>query len=186
VAGRRFDPRRDVTLEAGIWLCKFLHLTAVAVWMSGLLAAPFLMVQRSGLDGGPLHRLQRMVRFLYVVLASPAAFLAIGAGTALIFLRGTYVEWFTLKLVLVGALVGLHAFIGRSVLSVFAHKGRMSAAWAAAMASATSGVALAVLWVVLAKPDFDATAMGRQLMAPGALGEALGPVLEPVTSAGTP
>lgn len=186
MAGRGVGAGRGVTLEAAIWLSKFAHLAAVAIWLGGLLALPFLLVQRAGLEGEPLHRLHRMSRFLYVAMASPAAFVAIGAGAALIFLRGTYAEWFTLKLVCVGALAGLHALIGRRVLSVFERDGGFRRAWAMVLASATAASALAVLWVVLAKPDFDAEAMAGGLLAPGALGERLRPVLERVTSAATP
>ena len=50
-----------------------------------------------------------MTRFVYVEMTSPAAFIAIGSGTALIFLQATFQEWFSLKMVLVGTLVMLHA-----------------------------------------------------------------------------
>jgi putative membrane protein len=175
-----------MTLEEVTWLTKFLHLSAVALWLGGLLALPFLMVQRSGLEGESLERLQRMVRFLYVALTSPAAFVAIAAGTALIFLRWTFVEWFTLKIACVGALAALHALIGLRVLSVFEHEGQIGKLAAVALTGVASAASLAILWLVLAKPDLDARAFAGGLMAPGALGEALAPIVDPVTSAMTP
>jgi putative membrane protein len=175
-----------MTLEPAIWLTKFVHLSAVALWLGGVLALPLLMVQRSGLEGESLQRLQRMVRFLYVALASPAAFIAIATGTALIFLRGTFVEWFSLKLVCVGALAALHALIGLRVLSVFEHEGQITKPPAVALTVAASAASLAILWLVLAKPDFDASALAGGLMTPGALGEALAPIVDPVISAVTP
>ena len=59
-----------------------------------------------------LDRLHRITRFVYVGMTSPAAFVAIGSGTALIFLQATFQEWFSLKMVLVGAMVMLHVVAG--------------------------------------------------------------------------
>ena len=53
-------------------------------------------------------------------MTSPAAFVAIGSGTALIFLQSTFREWFTLKMVLVGAMVMLHVVAGLVAVRVFA------------------------------------------------------------------
>ena len=83
---------------------KFVHLAAIAIWSGGLLVLPFLFWQRRALAAGPeLDRLHRITRFVYVEMTSPAAFIAIGSGTALIFLQATFQEWFSLKMVLVGA-----------------------------------------------------------------------------------
>ena len=81
-----------------IWMMKLLHLTMIAIWSGGLVALPFLLFQRRSLTGEDLHRLHRLVRALYVSILSPAAFVAIASGTALVFLRGTFVEWFSIKL----------------------------------------------------------------------------------------
>ena len=82
---------------------KFVHLGAIALWSGGLIALPFLFWQRRALEPGlDLDRLHRVTRFVYVELTSPAAFVAIGSGTALIFLQATFAEWFSLKMVLVG------------------------------------------------------------------------------------
>ena len=81
-----------------IWL-KLLHLAAIAVWSAGLICLPALYVQRAHVaDKDSKHRLQAMVRFLYVAILSPAAFVAVGSGTALIFVRQSFEPWFTLKL----------------------------------------------------------------------------------------
>jgi protoporphyrinogen IX oxidase len=65
---------------------KFIHLAAIAIWSGGLIALPFLFRQRAGIAPGlELDRLHRMVRFVYVEMTSPAAFIAIGSGTVLIF-----------------------------------------------------------------------------------------------------
>ena len=86
---------------------------------------PFLFWQRRLLATGPeLDRLHRVTRFVYVVMTSPAAFVAIGSGTALIFLQSTFREWFSLKMVLVGAMVMLHVLAGLMAVRVFAPDGR--------------------------------------------------------------
>jgi len=164
-----------MTLEAGVWIVKFIHLAGIAVWIAGLVAIPSLMFQRTGLEGDDLERLQRMVRFLYVALASPAAFAAIAAGAALLFLSGVFVEWFTLKLVLVGALAALHVLTGLRILKVFEAEGRIGAPAALTLTAADALAVLAILWVVLAKPEIDAVDLAGGRFAPGALGEALEP-----------
>ena len=101
--------------ETVLWLTKFLHLATISLWAAGLLTLPFLITQRRLVEGEALHRLHAMTRLLYTGLVSPAAFIAIGSGIALIFLQATYVEWFSAKMVFVGLLVGLHIVTGLSV-----------------------------------------------------------------------
>ncbi len=70
---------------------KFVHLATIAVWSGGLLVLPLLFWQRrlvTNID--ELESLHRVTRFVYVVMTSPAAFVAIGSGTALIFLQTTF------------------------------------------------------------------------------------------------
>jgi protoporphyrinogen IX oxidase len=91
---------------------KFVHLATIAIWSGGLIVLPFLFWQRRGLAGPDLDRLHRMTRFVHVAPTSPAAFIAIGSGTALIFLQATFREWFTLKMLLVDVVVMLHVLAG--------------------------------------------------------------------------
>ena len=94
-------------------LLKFVHLAAIALWSGGLIALPFLFWQRRALEAGlDLDRLHRVARLVYVELTSPAAFIAIGSGTALIFLQATFQEWFSLKMLLVGIMAMLHVLAG--------------------------------------------------------------------------
>ena len=75
---------------------KFIHLAAIAIWSGGLLALPFLFWQRRGLQAGPeLDRLHRIVRLVYVVLTSPAAFVAIASGKGLISFQATFCIFYT-------------------------------------------------------------------------------------------
>ena len=72
------------------------------------------------MQAGPdLDRLHRIARLVYVELTSPAAFIAIASGTALIFLQATFEEWFTIKMVLVGLMAMLHVVAGLVMHQLF-------------------------------------------------------------------
>ncbi|MCO5156757.1 MAG: CopD family protein [Aquamicrobium sp.] len=151
-----------------IWL-KVLHLAAIAVWSAGLICLPGLYVQRAHVPSrDSKHRLQAMVRFLYVAVLSPAAFVAIGSGTALIFVRQSFEPWFSLKLVLVGALATIHILTGLVVIRLF-ESGNIYPVWRfVAVTAATLAVVTAILVVVLMKPELPD--LYPQAMAePGAL-----------------
>lgn len=160
-----------------IWMMKLLHLTMIAIWSGGLVALPFLLFQRRSLTGEDLHRLHRLVRALYVSILSPAAFVAIASGTALVFLRGTFVEWFSIKLVIVGVLAALHVRLGLLVLQVFDADGHFGKAGAMSLTMATLAAVAGVLLVVLWKPQIDALALAPDLFHPGGLSEVLAPVI---------
>lgn len=151
---------------------KFIHLAAIALWSGGLLALPFLFWQRKGVTAGPeLDRLHRVTRLVYVELTSPAAFIAIGTGTALIFLQATFVEWFSIKMVLVGLMAMLHVVGGLVLLQLFLPAGRFGWLSYVALITAYAVVIAGILWVVLAKPHFDSNAVAAHLFEPGALGK---------------
>jgi uncharacterized membrane protein len=150
---------------------KFVHLGAIALWSGGLIALPFLFWQRRmfgpGLDLDRLHRVTRMV---YVELASPAAFVAIGSGTALIFLQATFAEWFSLKMVLVGIMAMLHVVAGLILMQLFLPKGKFTKLSYVSLMSAYIVLIGAILWMVLAKPHIDSNQIAAHLFEPGGLG----------------
>ena len=151
-----------------IWL-KILHLAAIAIWSAGLVCLPGLYVQRAHVPSRESkHRLQAMVRFLYVAVASPAAFVAIASGTALIFVRQTFEPWFSLKLALVGVMVTVHILTGLVVVRLF-EAGGVYPVWRfVAVTAATLLVVAAILTVVLAKPDLP-DLFPEAMAQPGAL-----------------
>jgi len=154
---------------------KFTHLAAIAVWSAGLVALPFLFWQRRALDvGTELDRLHRMTRFVYVEMASPAAFVAIGSGTALIFLQATFQEWFSVKMVLVGAMAMLHVVAGLVLGRLFLADGRFGRASYVALSSGYIVLITAIIWIVLAKPHIDSNQFATDLFRPGALGQFFG------------
>jgi protoporphyrinogen IX oxidase len=156
-------------------LLKFVHLAAISIWSAGLIVLPFMFRQRGPLDPGwELDRLHRMTRFVYVEIASPAAVVAIGSGTALIFLQATFQEWFSTKLVLVGAMAMLHVVAGLVLGRLFLADGRFGRASCVALSSAYIVLITAIIWIVLAKPHIDSNRFATDLFRPGALGQFFG------------
>ncbi len=151
-------------------LLKFIHLAAIAVWSGGLIALPFLFWQRRTLQAGSeLNRLHRIARLVYVDLTSPAAYIAIASGTALIFLQATFEEWFSTKMVLVGLMAMLHVVAGLILVKLFLPNGRLSRTSCVALSIAYSVLITAVVWIVLAKPHIDANQFAAHLFEPGGL-----------------
>lgn len=151
-----------------IWL-KILHLAAIAIWSAGLICLPGLYVQRAHVPSRESkHRLQAMVRFLYVAVLSPAAFVGIGSGTALIFVRHAFEPWFSLKLALVGVMVTIHILTGLVIVRLF-ESGNVYPVWRfVAVTAATLAAVTSVLIVVLAKPDLP-DLIPDAMAQPGAL-----------------
>lgn len=167
-------------MDALTTLFKFVHIATIAIWASGLVCLPFLFAQRRDVEAGhehAIHRLHAMVRFLYVVILSPAAFLAVGSGTALIFLRSTYEPWFALKLFFVGLMVIIHLLSGLLILKLFDETGRYSRLRYLAVTGGTLIVVIAILTVVSAKPNIDFESLVPDWVAPGALSRIAAPWL---------
>lgn len=161
-----------------IVLAKFIHIASIAIWAAGLLCLPFLFAQRRSSD--PQHeaeRLHGLVRFFYVVILSPAAFIAIGSGTALIFLRQTFEIWFQLKLVAVGIMVLIHLLSGLTLLALFSGKRGYTRPHYVLYTGSTLAAVTAILVLVSAKPAFHALVSGGEMFSPGWLGAWLGPLI---------
>ena len=141
-----------------IALLKFVHITAIAIWTAGLISLPSLYVQRAHVeDDDALYRMQRMTRFAFVALISPAAFIAVASGIALSFLRDVLSAWFSWKLAFVGLLAMFHVFSGLVVIRLF-REGEVYPAWRFVLATASCcAVVVAILFLVLAKqaPDLS-------------------------------
>ncbi len=153
---------------------KFVHIAAIALWCAGLICLPGLYAQRAhAKHPHHLYRLHGFVRFAYVSLISPAAFLAVATGTGLIFAVETFDVWFMVKLAFVGALVVIHVLTGLVIIRLF-DKGETYPAWRfVGVTIVTVLVTVAILVVVLAKPALDVDFLPDFFFTPGALGEAL-------------
>lgn len=155
-------------------LVKFLHIVAIALWSGGLICLPFLYLQRKRLGGDALHRLHNFTRFFYVALVSPAAFVAVGSGIALIFLQQTFEAWFSVKLALVAAMVIIHVTSGALILRLFEPEQNYPLWRFLVVTALTTTVISLILFVVLGKPQWTTSGQVESLFAPGALGDMLG------------
>ncbi len=164
-----------------VW-AKALHVATLAVWAAGLLLLPVLMNQREAAGSGPpLHRLHAFTRFAYIAVISPAAFLAIASGTALILLREVFTTWFALKLVFVGVLTALHVWTGLVILKLF-EDGQHFRLWRTVSSLfAFSLTMLAIFWLVLAKPAIELDFVPAVLHEPGGLGRIGGDLIDRLT-----
>ncbi len=154
---------------------KFVHIATISVWAAGLVCLPFLFAQRKDVaHPDALNRLHAMVRFFYVVILSPAAFVAVGSGTGLIFLRSTFEPWFALKLALVGMMVMIHILSGLLILKLFDESARYSTLRFVIVTGGTLTVVSAILGVVSAKPVIDVSRLTPDWLAPGQLSEVVG------------
>jgi uncharacterized membrane protein len=153
-------------------ILKFLHAAAISLWSAGLLALPFIYRQRPGLSGDDLYRLHIFTRYFYVGFVSPAAFVGIGTGTALIFLRETFVAWFSLKLLLVVAMTGIHLFSGLLILRLFEPKGHYPRWRFVTVTMLTLLVVSGILGLVLAKPILGPLQPLEEFFEPGSLAQA--------------
>lgn len=152
-----------------VWI-KFLHIATIAIWTAGLIALPGLYVQRVHINNDEsLYRLQALVRYAYVTLISPAAFVAVGSGTALVLMAETFAPWFHLKLFLVAILVGLHVLSGLVIIRLFSD-GEVYPVWRFVLVTiATILIATLIIATVLLKPDIGTDFMPAALLEPGGL-----------------
>lgn len=96
-----------------------LHIGALLIWMGALLYLPLLIAVSapSAADGeNSATGYTTVARFLFTQVASPAALLAIVAGTIVFMLNRIIDPWLVIKLTLVTALVVCHALTGLMVL----------------------------------------------------------------------
>lgn len=140
-----------------VWL-KTLHIAALVVWGGGLLALPGLTAREfrvaAAEDTDAFGRLvtHRMSRFVYDMIASPAAVVAIGSGTALVFVTRPLEGWLFLKLAAVTGLVLTHMATGRLIDQAEAPQFRATRAVTTALLASTIVFVCLVLWLVLHKP----------------------------------
>ncbi|MDQ0836535.1 CopD family protein [Sphingomonas faeni] len=134
-------------------LVKALHIAALILWCAGLFALPLVLAKHDeGEAQADYARLRRITHYGYIRIVTPAAVIAIAAGTALIFLRGAFVPWMFAKLVAVGLLVALHAVIGHTVVQMSERRGEYVPPSAVPLLGATMAIMIAVLLLVLGKP----------------------------------
>lgn len=99
-------------MSATAWVMA-MHIVTLGTWSAALLVLASLYAGApSQHDRTAAHRQRVMCRYVFVMLASPAAVLAIGSGAALAWLRGAGGGWLPAKLTVVALLVLYHAWCG--------------------------------------------------------------------------
>jgi protoporphyrinogen IX oxidase len=134
------------------WL-KAVHIASLLVWCAGLFYLPALFASHPRQpDPVRFWRLRTIVRFTYVAVASPAAVIAIGTGTALIFVSPSLGGWLILKLNVILLMMLYHMYCGWTISHLWeARVVRRPALHVAGMAIPLLAIPT-VFWLVLHKP----------------------------------
>ncbi|MBX9454599.1 MAG: CopD family protein [Rhizobium sp.] len=147
---------------------KALHIVMLALWCAGLFALPMMLARHDPAVGqADYARIRKATHYGYIMVVTPAALVAIISGTALVFLREAFVPWMFAKLVFVAVLVAFHAWVGHVLVTVAETEGihNPPRAWLPSLLLATA--ILAILTLVLAKPELETIAFPQWLTEPG-------------------
>jgi len=152
-----------------IWV-KFLHIAALSMWLAALFCLPALLVShRQAGENHKFARIRRTSRFVYLLIASPAACVAVASGTALLFISDARHPWMYLKLLAVGILIFCHYRFGSLVSNLQDTDARLPTIKARIFATFATLAALGALWFVLAKPEIPDTIFPSWMTEPGYL-----------------
>jgi protoporphyrinogen IX oxidase len=139
-----------------VTLLKTVHIAALILWCGGLLALPLMLSRHDpAVTQDDYRRIRRATHLTYTICATPAAVIAVVAGTWLIFFREVFVPWLYAKLLFVAALVAAHAWIGHILVQVAEKPGRHRPLEPYLPMACVLVPVLAILVLVLGKPDFS-------------------------------
>lgn len=156
-----------------IWLdgliphLKALHLAFLVIWVGGLFGLPRMLARHDrAIVQAEFTQIRRATHYGYVWVITPAAVLAIGTGTTLIFLREVFTVWIFAKLVLVAGLVAMHAWVGHTIIEVAETEGFHEPPEPLVPTLLILGLILGILFLVLGKPALDHIPMPSWLTEP--------------------
>lgn len=165
-----------------LWL-KFIHIGGIAIWIAGMLYLAALLAGHDKVrDAQDFARIRMASRFAYMGLVSPAAFLSVGAGTALLFISDALHPWMFAKLAVVTVLIIVHVQYAY-VLTHLADEGaKQPTIKIRLMVAAIFAASLGILYLVLAKPVLGDEVLPRWMSEPGIMtgGEDRAPARPPV------
>lgn len=145
---------------------KIVHVAAIAIWCGSLVVLPLMLSQHGPVVAAREYVvIRRATHITYTLCVTPAAVVAVIAGTWLIFLREVYVPWFFAKLVFVVLLVAVHAWVGHILVKTGDGKDPAPPAPVLPVIAIFVPV-LAILVLVLAKPPLDWLTLPEWLLAP--------------------
>ncbi|WP_277374708.1 CopD family protein [Pseudomonas sp. AA-38] len=134
-------------------LLKLLHLSTLICWCGALLYLPAMIAAGTRSSDDLFYRDHaHLTRMLFNLVATPAALLAIGSGTALFLREQLFDAWLIVKLTSVAGMVVCHALCGVLILRI-----ERVAEPSLRRQCAVIGVLIltligCTLWLVLAKP----------------------------------
>ncbi len=138
-----------------LWLL-MLHIASLLFWAASLVYLPALLAARHG-RGYPLqdppHPHSSRARVVFTLFATPAALVAIMAGTGVFVLNRTIEPWLIIKLTLVSGLVLSHALLGLLLVRSEAVNPKPVQPWIGLLGATVVLLMTAIIWVVLAKPS---------------------------------
>jgi len=154
-------------LHSAIPYLKALHIAALVLWCAGLFALPLMLARHDPAIGqADYTRIRLASHYGYTAVVTPAALVAIGAGTLLIFLREVFVVWMFAKLVFVALLVGFHAWVGHTIVAVAETEGEHQTPEPRGPLLLLLVPVLAILVLVLAKPELEQVPLPDWLTQP--------------------
>jgi uncharacterized membrane protein len=134
-------------------LFKAVHILGLVFWVGGLLALPLMLTRHDPAMPVEDYRMIRKASHLtYTMGVTPAAVVAVIAGTWLIFMREVFTPWLFAKLAFVSLLVLAHAWIGHVVVKIGEEPGEHRPPHPSLLIAAVLLSSLAILALVLAKP----------------------------------
>ena len=135
---------------------KAAHIAALFIWCGGILAMPLMLSRHDGRNSSSDYlRIRRATHLTYTIVVTPAAVVAVVAGTWLIFFREALVPWLYAKLFFVALLVLAHAWIGHILVGVAESEGRDSPPAPYVPMLVVLLPMIAILFLVLGKPDLS-------------------------------
>lgn len=135
---------------------KAVHILALFVWCGGLFALPLMLATHKHENSIKEYvRIRRATHLTYTMAVTPAAVVAVVAGTWLIFFREVLVPWLYVKLLFVAILVCVHAWIGHILVTVAESNREKQPPPAVVPILAALVPMLVILALVLGKPDLS-------------------------------
>ncbi|WP_230532594.1 CopD family protein [Microvirga roseola] len=154
-------------LEPTIPYLKSLHIAMLGLWCAGLFALPLMLARHDpAISQSDYARIRRATHYGYTFVITPAAVIAIASGTLLIFLREVFVLWMFAKLVFVALLVAFHAWVSYIIVAVAETEGSHTPPEPLLPTLLLTVPILAILTLVLAKPELSEIPMPDWLEEP--------------------
>jgi putative membrane protein len=154
-------------LDAFIPHLKAMHIGLLALWIAGLFSLANMLARHKGTrTPAEFAQIRRATHYAYVWAITPAAVLTIATGTLLIFVREVFAAWILAKLVLVAGLVALHAWAGHTIILVAETDGTHRPPGALVPSLAILGLVIAILMLVLSKPELEEAWVPAWLKSP--------------------